>query len=135
MKIDRMSRSVVRELSQEAHEALALVGAELGLSVEYKSGNFDETSAVLKFEFAVVGENGEAMTREAKDWQTLAPMYGLPEDAVGQQFVSANGRFRIVGWKAGNTKYPVIAIRASLISSSPIHSGFANFPIWLNVRV
>ena len=103
-----MTKAIVREIADEAIVMLEELADKRGISVTYGGGNYSKSNAVLKFEFAILNEGGVAQTRTVEDWATFAPRYGLPVDGIGKMFQTGNGYFRIVGWKHGNSKYPVI---------------------------
>lgn len=106
-----MTRERVKLLAEDVEAAVQEVAERWGLSVKYGGGNYAPTSAVLKFEFAVVAADGRVLSREAMDWAVHAPRFGLPKDGVGKQFATHNGVYQIEGWKPANTKYPILAKR------------------------
>lgn len=105
----KMTKKKVKELRDEALAQLKDWADERGVSVTYIGGNFTDTSAVLKFEFALVDTEGKVLSRTAEDWKLYAPLHDLPEDGIGMTFLMSHlGEVEIIGWKVANKKYPVI---------------------------
>lgn len=105
-------RKLTRDVRAEAERVLREHFGDR-LHVDATSARYGGTSFTLKFEFAKVGEDGEALTKERKAWALHAPANGLPEDAVGTEFEANGDTFRITGWNTRAKKYPVQAERVS----------------------
>ena len=71
-------------------------------NIRYNGSNFS-----AKFEMAVVGENGEAVTKIATDFERYKKAKGINAE-VGDLLVIQGERFEVQGYKAGASKYPII---------------------------
>ena len=76
-------------------------GVERALSVKFKIGNisYDPAGghASVKLEVADVRADGTVVSKEAEDFKRLAPVYGLPSDALGKSVVYAGKPMTIIG--------------------------------------
>lgn len=107
-KITKFDKAACRTISERAAEALKTL-ADLGLTIQPRGGSYTATSYTLKIEFAIVGEAGVAMTREAQDFTNLAPLHGLSAADLGREFTAGGKRFSVVGWRARAGRRPVLA--------------------------
>jgi hypothetical protein len=111
-KITQIDRAATKAIADRAEERLEELAQELGLNVRYAGGSFSASNAVIKFEFAVVGENGQAATREAEAFKQLAFTLGLQPDDLGRRFSNITGEvFEIVGLKPKSPRFPLLGKR------------------------
>lgn len=103
--LDTQTLKIVREKMDEALASLADIG------IHAKAGHisYQDRNATVKVEIAVMGENGEVVSKEALDYERYRDMYELPE--LGSTFVSGGVMYTITGLKPRSTKYPVLAER------------------------
>jgi hypothetical protein len=106
-----MDKQKCNAIAAAAKKALEAVATEFNLTVTDKGGNFDLGSTLLKFEFAELGEDGVAQTREATDFTMFAQQYNLEPTDLGKEFVSGTERYTIVGLKRRARKMPILATR------------------------
>ena len=100
-------------LGKELEAAAEAIAAKHGLSVKRGRGVYTNDSASLKMEFAIVGENGIAKTREATDFEFLADEFGLMPSDLGAVFTSRGTAYTLSGLKARSPKFPFVATRVS----------------------
>lgn len=104
-----MNRAKVKALHEAVSEACKQIASEYGLSYVEGRGSYTNANVTFKVGFAEVGEDGTARTREAEDYERVQEMYKLPP--LGSTFRHVGEEYRIVGWKARSTKYPILAER------------------------
>jgi hypothetical protein len=103
-----MNRDTARAIERQALALLAPLESDGQLKVAVKGGTIGKTFVNLKIEFAEVGKDGVAESREAADFKAMAKFYGLSADDLGKQFVSRGERFEIVGLKPKSQKFPIL---------------------------
>ena len=103
-----MNRDTARAIERQALALLAPMESDGQLNVAVKGGTIGKTFLNLKIEFAEIGEDGVAESREAADFKALAKFYGLSADDLGKQFVSRGECFEIVGLKPKSHKFPIL---------------------------
>ena len=108
-KITQFGRPETRLVSDEALKALQTTAEQFGLAVKHAGGNFTASSAVLKFEFAVKAENGQAVSREAEAFTRCATIYGLKPTDLGRTFCMNGKHFKICGLNRNAVKMPILA--------------------------
>lgn len=106
-----LNRHVLREITSAMEKAFESVGEEYGITIKYSGGNFNVSNANLKFEIAVVGENGEAKSRYATDFESACHRYGMKKTDIGRTFTSSYEQYEIVGCKPKCYKAPIIGKR------------------------
>ena len=79
-----MNRDTARAIEQQALALLAPMESDGQLKVAVKGGTIGKTFVNLKIEFAEVGEDGVAESREAADFKALAKFYGLQRRRLGK---------------------------------------------------
>jgi len=101
------TKDSLKVLRKDIDSALKSVADKHGLSLMLGNIRFNEESFTGKLEARVTDKPGE--TTMAADFRALAHSYGLSPSLLGQ-VLSINGkRYKIVGLKPRNRKYPVIA--------------------------
>lgn len=104
--MDKAKAQMIREKA-EAH--LATLGDELGLQITIKNGKFDDGQITYQIEFAELGENGIAETKEAGDFKAYAWRWDLQPEDLGRTFEHNGKTFTIIGAKPRATKMPILA--------------------------
>jgi len=109
--IKTMDRATVRQINQEAEEAMREIAEKYGLVLEPKTARYTNSDVVLKFKCLVkeTTEDGEVLDTDAKNLKLYAFRHGLGEDAYGKEFVRAGDTYRITGYKPKSRKYPILA--------------------------
>lgn len=104
-------RKKVREINAEIEMAIAKVAAKHGLDFQMGNSRFSKTEITTKYTVSIVGESGVGLTKEAKNWDIYAPMYGIKEFKIGDSFklFRSNKIFTVIGWNTRSHKYPVMA--------------------------
>ena len=108
-KISKFDRAVCAVVARRIEEALAPLAAELGVVVKVKGGNFTASDYNAKVEFAVVGEDGIAQTRDGDSFRVMAPLYGFSADDLGRKFTQGRKTYQITGWRSRSGKRPILA--------------------------
>jgi hypothetical protein len=103
-----MNRETARAIERQVLELLAPMESDGQLKITAKGGSVGTTFVNLKIEFAEVGKNGLAESKEAADFKALAKFYGLNADDLGRHFVSRGERYEIVGLKPKSHKFPIL---------------------------
>lgn len=111
MKVKSFSRSVCREVSEEAILALGETAARFGLSVTQAPGTFSDANFTMKVVFSVVGSDGKVKSPGVEEWNRWASLYSLPKDALGKAILFNGRRYTIEGLSPRKSKYPVIVKR------------------------
>lgn len=104
-----MDKPTARNLSEALKTFLEPFEEENDVKVTIGSGKFDTTTLTLKVELAELAESGEALTRSANEFKTLASHYGLAPDDLGREFKDGIRTYKIIGLKPRSTRYPIIA--------------------------
>lgn len=107
-----MDRATTKKLAQSAEKALQAVADEYGLAVKYKSGNYSDATAALRFEFSEIGDGGVVKTREAENFSKLAHLYGLKPEDLGATFKIGTKSYTITGLNGRARKMPIQATRS-----------------------
>ena len=110
----KIDRPFLRNFTAEAEAALRELCEKYGITVSYKSGNFqrDGSNAILKFEIAAPdATTGEAKTRASQDFKRLASRYGLSPDDLGTTFKQGRTEYRITGINPRARQYPICGAR------------------------
>ncbi len=105
------SRSKCNEVAAEAQRILR---AHFGdqFQIDTKGGTWSGGSYTMKMEFAEMGQDGVANTREVQDFCRLAERYGLDEADLGKEFGGGSGRrFKVCGVKPKSHTYPILGAR------------------------
>ena len=104
--ITEMTRKNMNLIDGDVEAALQKVAEERGLTLKKERGSFNPTAGTytIKWTFVVQTEDGIPA-----DFAANARYFGLSADDYGREFSTYNGRFKIVGIKPRNRKYPIIA--------------------------
>jgi hypothetical protein len=98
---------VARDAVEVAVEC-AIEGTPFTLEKQECRASYDRAGHV---KITVVLTTAEWREQQAKVAASDAGLLGLPDDAVGRTFTSRGERYRVVGIKIRNRKYPVLAER------------------------
>jgi len=104
-----MDRTKCRLVSDAALKALKTIEEQFKVKVSPARGSFSNSNCVLKFEFAEMSSDGQAMTRKADNWR-YAEMMGLPKDGIGKEFKFRGRTYKVTGFRP-RAKYSIIAAR------------------------
>lgn len=96
---------IVKQHSDE-FEALGVGGSAI-------SARYDEQVATIKVEFGPLTDNGEVLSRDAVEYSQMAELYGLDPDGLNKVVTVRGEKFKIVGFRARNHKYPVMAVKVA----------------------
>jgi hypothetical protein len=113
--VTSIGRHNITDIRTQVQAALDNVGRELGLNIKLGGIRFEQYGFTFKGESRVVDPavagNPEAVAR--LDWNRRCAVYGLRPEHFGHGVRLYDGRdYQLVGFKAGKTKYPIIANRA-----------------------
>ena len=107
MKITNFDRNQVRTVNEEIKSALEAIAAKHGISFRMGNIRYNNSNFNAKFEMAVVGETGEAITKEATDFNRYRALKGI-NAVLGDLVVMSGARYEVVGYKARSSKYPIL---------------------------
>lgn len=109
MKITNIGSREIGFIAQEMERELKALGERLGVEIAYKGGRYGGLNGEVKLEVAVVGATGKAIeTADEAAFRLNAWAWGLMKDDLGREFVTSQGRYRIIGAKPRATKYPIL---------------------------
>ena len=94
-------------------KALAEVGKELGVSIKTGNCRYSSSTFTFKLEGCLIGDDGNAVTKEAESFTMLASSYGLKPEDLHKEFKNGGETFQIVGLKYRARKFPIQAKRLS----------------------
>ncbi len=97
--ITEITRTNIKTLGDEIEVALQSIAAKHGVRIEVKGGNFGSKNALLRVEIATIGQNGVALTKEAKAFLDYAELNGLQKTDLGRTFKNHDGfEYLIIGY-------------------------------------
>lgn len=108
-----MTKALVKTIQIEAEAVLQELAKKYGMAVNRKGGTIGDKNVLLKFEFAMVSENGMAETREATDFKAWAHRYGFKPEDLRRTFLHGGHRYRILGLLRKAHSFPILAERLS----------------------
>jgi len=104
--VKEFDKKTLKTLRQDIDSALKSVADKHGLSLMLGNIRFNEHSFTGKLEARVTENPGEPTM--AADFKALSMSYGIPASCL-HRIVTLNGkRYKIVGLKPRNRKYPII---------------------------
>lgn len=107
MTITTFDRATCRQLGQDLERVLQQFAAERGVKVERAGGTFDGASFTAKLKFSVTGAAASDAARD--EFDAVCGAFGLTPAHRGAMFTWGNRRLRLVGFKAGSPKFPLLA--------------------------
>lgn len=112
--ITKMTPETTRAIQSEARAALEHVAEKHGLSLIAKCGSYDPHAGevTVRFEFKVkIAADG--IPQERKDFERLAPLFGLEAADYGAELTFRGQVYRLVGIEQYRHKYPFLVERLS----------------------
>ena len=100
------TKATTRQLMSDVIGELQTLAASRGLTIEGAGGTFSHGDVTLKIKVTARDASGIPV-----NFANHAELLGLPSDCHGSAFISHGGKYRIVGIKLRNRKYPIIAER------------------------
>jgi hypothetical protein len=107
MKVTQFDRTNLRQINAEMEAAMKAVAKKYGLEVKLGNTGFSTRNASFKFELMTISDNGQAVTKEATDFNRYKNAKGIQAN-LGDTFEFEDGTYTIVGYKARSI-YPVLA--------------------------
>jgi hypothetical protein len=104
-----LNKSKVEAIASDIVAALKAVEKKHHVHITDAGGRFDSNIANLKLKIVTIGDEGEVFDELAEDFRRYATVWDLEEDDIGRYFTSGGTRYKIVGAKPRNKKYPIIA--------------------------
>ena len=116
MKVKSFDRSVCRVVGDDVLAALKKVAQDYGLEATLGRGVYRDKSFTLKVEFAVIGRDGIAETKEVAEWNQWTSgvrgnYNGIPKSALHGIIIVDGTQYRIDGLRVGRSRFPVIVTR------------------------
>lgn len=106
-----LNRNNIGALRADIDAALAAVGAKWGMQIKSGACRFSDKAAQFKVEAAVIGEGGEACTKELNDLKVILRRMGISEEKglaeIRMGFPTKP--YKLVGYRSKQFKYPFIA--------------------------
>jgi len=103
-----LTKHNIPRILDEIDVALEGIGKKYNLQLKTRR-TYGYTDKNFRVEVeGVVVENGVAETREAQCYKQLATHYGLDPNDLYKEFISRGRRFKIMGLKPKNFRYPVV---------------------------
>ena len=93
--------------------SFASVGKELGVNIKTGICRYSSSSFTFKLEGCLIGDDGNAVTKEAESFTMLASSYGLKPEDLHKEFKNGGDTYQIVGLKYRARKFPIQAKRLS----------------------
>ena len=79
-------------------------------SIQLTAGNasFQERTATMKLEMAIIDESGKAISKYAEEFKALAEMYEMKPEDLGKTLTVQGRVFKITGLNRKNHAYPIL---------------------------
>lgn len=103
-----MNRTLIEILRRDTIAALEEVGKKHGLKMSLGRGKFDVNKLNIDLQMLVIDPSGVVHNPEVEDFHRFATHWGLSSADIGQYFTSNGTRYKIIGAKPQNHKYPII---------------------------
>lgn len=103
MKITKMDRKIVEQISKELAVAASHIAEKYGLKVVRKSGSFDDLHYTNKVEFTIT-ETAEGKSANQVDFEKYCSWYSLKPTDFGRELILEGERFTICGLRTKATK-------------------------------
>jgi len=116
-KISGFDKPILREFRKEIEQALAGLAEQRGVQFQVGGASFDTSNVRFTLEAAVIGEDGQAETRERGDFKRHAWQFGLKPGDL-DRVITWQGRrgvdqYRLIGLRMRAPKFPILAVRLS----------------------
>lgn len=105
--LEYFDRATILNLQQRILETLAPLGEELGIEFEGGDSQFNASQAQLGLRVTLTPRDG--LTAEQREFNQLAPAFGLTAEDYHRTLTRGGTRYRLIGFKPRNRKYPIIA--------------------------
>ena len=106
-KIENFDPKTCRVLSDEILKALQPLADKYGLVLKPGNGVYSDGRYTAKVEFAAIGNDGVAKTKEVEEFNKYHGLVGLEKEDFGKTFVNNGRTFAVCGLKFG-TKMPIL---------------------------
>ncbi|WP_327210156.1 hypothetical protein [Rhizobium leguminosarum] len=106
--------NMTSKITPEAEAQLAAIGAKLGLKFEIGKTKLGTTGADATMQIRIETVSADGKSAEQREFERLAPHYGLLAEDYGRIIAAGRKRFRLVGF---NPNAPVNCLRAALCST------------------
>jgi hypothetical protein len=111
-KITTIDRANHALLTKAIDTALAAVGAEFGVQLKTTNGKYSNGGhGHVTVEMGVISADGNAETKEASDFRSMAQYYDMEPSDLGMEFTSNGVAYRLSGIAPRSRKYPFLAER------------------------
>ena len=105
--IKEFTRTNIKEIRAEMDSALHDIGQKHGVTFQINGITFGASDFRCRVDAIVTGNSGD--TVYSVEFKNKCQRYGFQKEDLGREFRSGDRRFKIVGLKIRNRKYPVIA--------------------------
>lgn len=107
-----LTRDRVKELRAKLQPVLDAIGPKVGFKLELAGCTFLDV-ANFKLVCSPIGEQGEAVDKDAEMFKRAAGLIGLKPTDLGREFVSRGEKFKLVGYNPRRSKYPFVCVKVS----------------------
>lgn len=105
-KITNIDKKTLQNMRPQIEEALAALGAELGVTFKTGSGAYGGNQAHFKLEIKI--DDPEVQEAAAKaEFDRYCGMFGLEPEHFGTEFTAGGKRYRLTGLALNRSKYPL----------------------------
>jgi hypothetical protein len=111
MKIKAFDGPVLKMLYLEIEAALADLGRRHGISIRVGGARFEDRTAELRLELAVVGNGGRVVRKESEAFDRYHAVFGLEPGDLGRVVALDGEEHRLVGLAPNRPKYPIVLER------------------------
>lgn len=105
--IKEFTRPNIKEMRAEMDSALHDIGQKHGVTFQINGITFGTSDFRCRVDAIITGDSGD--TVYSIEFKNKCWKYGFQKEDLGREFRSGDNRFKIVGLKTRNRKYPVIA--------------------------
>jgi hypothetical protein len=106
MTISKFDKMTCKTVAGQAEAALQTAAADLGLSVQYAGGKYEEGKFTCKFAFRIADPNASAAI-ERREFEQLCGMFGLSPTHYGAALTIRQQPHTLIGFDLSRPKYPI----------------------------
>jgi len=107
MTISNFDKPSLKAIREAMNIALKSVEDQYGIKVNVGNASYSANEVTFKVKANTIGEGGEAITKESRNWALYAGMNGLGHLSVGDEIELQGKTFTIAGWNTRAKKSPV----------------------------
>jgi len=109
--MDTINKTNLQLLKAKLLEAMKPIAEDLELHIEFGNGTFNDSNATLKLKIALIGDNGNILSKEEIAFEQMSWAHKMPASALGSRFRSQGRFYTITGYNSRAHKMPINAKR------------------------